>query len=220
MTLIDRQFMESPFFGIRRMTWYLRNEDQAVNAKRVRRLMRLMGLMPIYRNPNTSRPAKGRQPCPYLLQGLTIDRANLVWCADITYLPKRRGFLYLVALMDWHSRRVMSWRLPNMLEAEFCDAALEGTIARVGPPEIMKTGIAVSRLCLGRPATKGRSAHLHRRQGALSGQHLLRSAVVKYECVTCTLGKPDQKPARACGPGSTSTTTGGLMPPSTDSRRT
>jgi len=95
--------------------------------------------MPIYRRPNTSRPAKGRQPYPYLLRGLTIDRPNRVWCADITYLPMRRGFLYLAAIMDWHSRRVLSWRLSNTLEAEFCADALDETIARFGPPEIMNT---------------------------------------------------------------------------------
>src|SRR6056297_4142643 len=91
--------------------------------------------MPIYRRPNTSRPARGRQPYPYLLRGLTIDRPNRVWCADITYLPMRRGFLYLAAIMDWHSRRVLSWRLSNTLEAEFCADALDEAIA----PEIMNT---------------------------------------------------------------------------------
>ena len=139
MVLIDRQFMETPFYGVRQMTWHLRNEGHAVNPKRVRRLMRLMGLMPIYRKPNTSKPAKGRRPFLYLLRGLTIDRPNQVWCADITYLPMRRGFLYLVAIMDWHSRRVLSWRLSNTLEAEFCADALEEAIACFGPPEIMNT---------------------------------------------------------------------------------
>ncbi len=139
MALIDRQFMETPFYGVRQMTWHLRNEGHAVNPKRVRRLMRLMGLMPIYRRPNTSKPAKGRQPYPYLLRGLTIDRPNQVWCADITYIPMRRGFLYLVVIMDWHSRRVLSWRLSNTLEAEFCVEALNEAIRRHGPPEIMNT---------------------------------------------------------------------------------
>ena len=139
MALIDRQFMETPFYGVRQMTWHLRNEGHAVNPKRVRRLMRLMGLMPIYRRPNTSKPAKGRQPYPYLLQGLTIDRPGQVWCSDITYLPMRRGFLYLVAIMDWHSRRVLSWRLSNTLEAEFCVEALNEAIRLHGPPEIMNT---------------------------------------------------------------------------------
>ena len=139
MQLIDRQFMETPFFGVRQRTWLLRYEGHVVIPKRVRRLMRLMSLMPICRKPNTSRPANGSRPFPYLLRGLTIDRPNQVWCADITYLPMRRGFLYLVAIMDWHSRRVLSWRLSNTLEAEFCAEALDEAIARFGPPEIMNT---------------------------------------------------------------------------------
>ena len=137
MARIDRQFMETPFYGVRQMTWHLRNEGHAVNPERVRRLMRPVGLMPIYRRPNTSRPAKGRQPFPYLLQGPTIDRPNQVWCADIAYLPMRRGFLHLVAIMDWHSRRVLSWRLSNTLEAEFRVEALDEAIRSHGPPEIM-----------------------------------------------------------------------------------
>jgi putative transposase len=91
MQVIDRQFMETPFFGVRQMTWCLRDEGHAVNPKRVRRLMRLIGLMPIYRKPNTSRPAKDRRPYPYLLRELTIGRPNQVWCADITCLPMRQG---------------------------------------------------------------------------------------------------------------------------------
>ena len=91
MQLIDRQFLETPFHGVRQMTWHLQNEGQAVNVKRIRRLMRRMRLMPIYRKPNTSRPAKGHKTCPYLLGGLRIDRPTRVWCADITYLPMRRG---------------------------------------------------------------------------------------------------------------------------------
>ena len=139
MRIIGRQFMETPFYRVRQMPWHLRNEGYAVNPKRVRRLTRLMGLMPIYQRPNTSNPAKGSRPFPYLLRGLTIERSNYVRCADITNLPIRRGFLYLVAIMDWHSRRVLSWRLPFTLKAEFCADALKEAIARFGPPEIMNT---------------------------------------------------------------------------------
>ena len=139
MRVIDKQFLETPFYGVRQMTWHLRNEDHPVNEKRIRRLMRLMGLMPIYQKPNTSKAAKGHKTYPYLLRGLRVDRPNQVWCADITYLPMRRGFLYLVAIMDWHTRKVLAWRISNTLEADFCVAALNEAIHKFGPPEIMNT---------------------------------------------------------------------------------
>jgi len=139
MRLIDRQFLEAPFYGVRQMAWHLQNENHPVNVKRVRRLMRLMGLMPIYQKPNTSKPAKGHKTYPYLLRALRIDRPNQVWCADITYLPMRRGFLYLVAIMDWATRKVLAWRISNTLEADFCVEALDEAILRFGPPEIMNT---------------------------------------------------------------------------------
>ena len=139
MRLIDKQFLETPFYGVRQMTWHLRNDDHLVNEKRIRRLMRLMGLMPIYQKPNTSKAAKGHKIYPYLLRGLRVDRPNQVWCADITYLPMRRGFLYLVAIMDWHTRKVLAWRISNTLEAEFCVDALNEAIHKFGPPEITNT---------------------------------------------------------------------------------
>jgi putative transposase len=139
MRHIDAQFLETPFYGVRQMTWHLRNDGDAVNEKRIRRLMRLMGLMPIYQKPNTSRPSKGHKTYPYLLKGLRVERLNQVWCADITYLPMRRGFLYLVAIMDWHTRKVLSWRVSNTLEADFCIEALNEAIHTFGPPEIMNT---------------------------------------------------------------------------------
>ena len=139
MRMIDKQFLETPFYGVRQMTWHLRNEDHLVNEKRIRRLMRLMGLMPIYQKPNTRKAAKGHKIYPYLLRGLRVERPNQVWCADITYLPMRRGFLYLVAIMDWHTRKVLAWRISNTLEAEFCVDALNEAIHKFGPPEIMNT---------------------------------------------------------------------------------
>jgi len=139
MLKVDKQFLETPFYGVRQMTWHLQNEGHAVNEKRIRRLMRLMRLMPIYQKPNTSKPAKGHKTYPYLLGGLRIDRPNQVWCADITYLPMRRGFLYLVAIMDWFTRKVLAWRISNTLEAEFCLEALNEAIHKFGPPEIMNT---------------------------------------------------------------------------------
>ena len=139
MRQIDKQFLETPFYGVRQMTWHLRNEGHRVNEKRIRRLMRLMGLMPIYQKPNTSKPTKGHKIYPYLLRNLRVDHPNQVWAADITYLPMRRGFLYLVAIMDWHTRKVLAWRISNTLEAEFCVEALNEAIHRFGPPLIMNT---------------------------------------------------------------------------------
>ncbi|MDZ7904400.1 MAG: IS3 family transposase [Cypionkella sp.] len=139
MRTVDRQFLDTPFYGVRQMTWHLQNEGYAVNEKRIRRLMRLMRLMPIYQKPNTSKPAKGHKTYPYLLAGLRIDRPNQVWCADITYIPMRKGFLYLVAIMDWFTRKVLAWRISNTLEAEYCVDALNEAIHKFGRPEIMNT---------------------------------------------------------------------------------
>jgi putative transposase len=114
-------------------------DGHAVNEKRIRRLMRLMRLMPIYQKPNTSKPAKGHETYPYLLGRMRIDRPNQVWCADIAYLPMRKGLLYLVAIMDWFTRKVLAWRISNTLEADFCLEALNEAIHKFGPPEIMNT---------------------------------------------------------------------------------
>ena len=107
---MDRQYLKTPYYGSRRMTAWLRTQGHRVNRKRVQRLMRAMGLEAIYRKPNTSKPAPGHRTYPYLLKGVTVNRVNQVWAADITYLPMSRGFLYLVAIMDWHSRYVLSWK--------------------------------------------------------------------------------------------------------------
>jgi putative transposase len=139
MAEIDRQFLETPFYGAGQMTWHLRAEGHPVNIKRVRRLMRLMGLMPIYRQPRTSIPAKGHKLYPYLLRGVSVDRPNQVWCADITYIPLAKGFLYLVAIMDWWSRKVLAWRLSNTMDVQFCVDALDDALGRHGPPEIFNT---------------------------------------------------------------------------------
>lgn len=137
MRLIDRQFLDTPFYDVRQMTWHLRNEGHAVNVKRIPGLMRLMRLTPIFQKPDTSRPAKGHKTYPYLLGGLRVARPDQVWCADITYLPMRRGFLYLIAIMDWFTRKVLAWRISNTLETDFCVEALNEAISRFGPPEIM-----------------------------------------------------------------------------------
>jgi putative transposase len=139
MRRIDALFLKYPFYGSRQMARRLCREGVAVGRHRVRRLMRLMGLEAIYRAPKTSTPHPEHRVYPYLLKGLTIDRANHVWCADITYIPVQRGFLYLVAIMDWASRHVLAWRLSNTLDARFCVEALSEALARYGKPAIFNT---------------------------------------------------------------------------------
>jgi putative transposase len=139
MRLIDEQFLQTPFYGSRQMARWLRRQGHRVDRKRVRRLMRKMGLMPIYQAPKTSSANPDHKVYPYLLRNMTIDRPNQVWCADITYIPMRRGFLYLVAVMDWHSRKVLAWRLSNTMEASFCIEALQEAFATYGTPAIFNT---------------------------------------------------------------------------------
>lgn len=139
MRRLDELFLAWPFFGSRRMTAMLRADGWIINRKRVRRLMRVMGLRALGPKPNTSKPAPGHKIYPYLLRDLVIDRPNQVWCADITYIPMGRGFLYLVAIMDWASRAVLAWRLSNTLDADFCVRALEEAMARFGRPEIFNS---------------------------------------------------------------------------------
>jgi putative transposase len=139
MALIDRQYLVRPYYGSRRMMAWLATQGHLVNRKRVRRLMRLLGLVAIYQRPNTSKPAAAHKLYPYLLSGLAIERVNQVWCSDVTYIPMAKGFLYLVVVMDWVSRAVLAWRLSNTLSAEFCVEALEEALARYSRPEIFNT---------------------------------------------------------------------------------
>ena len=139
MRLIDEAFLEAPYYGARQMMRHLRRLGHRIGRHRVARLMRKMGLRPIYQKPNTSAPHPEHRVYPYLLRDLTVVRPNQVWCSDITYIPMRRGFLYLVAIMDWHSRRVLSWRLSNTMDVGFCIEALEEALARYGKPEIFNT---------------------------------------------------------------------------------
>jgi putative transposase len=139
MALIDRQYLARPYYGSRRMAAWLATQGHLVNRKRVQRLMRLLGLVAIYQRPNTSKPAAAHKIYPYLLGGLAIERANQVWCSDVTYIPMAKGFLYLVVIMDWASRAVLTWRLSNTLGADFCVEALEEALSRYGRPEIFNT---------------------------------------------------------------------------------
>jgi len=138
MKLIDQQYMATPFYGARKIAAWLKSGRHSVNRKHVRRLMQIMGLRAIYRRPRTSKPAPGNKIYPYLLNGLKITRSNQVWCADVTYIPMAHGFLYLVVIMDWYSRYVLSWRLSNTLDADFCVEALEEAL-RKGRPDIFNT---------------------------------------------------------------------------------
>ena len=139
MRLIDEQYLKTPFYGSRSMTKHFRRLGHKINRKRVQRLMQLMGLEAVYPKPRTSKPHPEHKIYPYLLRNLNIDRPNQVWAADITYIPLKRGFMYLVAVMDWYSRKVLAWRLSNTLDADFCVSALEEAIRRYGRPEIFNT---------------------------------------------------------------------------------
>jgi putative transposase len=139
MRRIDALFTAWPFLGSRRMAAMLRAEGQRVSRKRVRRLMRLMGIAALGPKPKTTKPAPEHKIFPYLLRDLVIDRPNQVWAADITYIPIGRGFLYLVAIIDWASRAVLAWRLSNTMDVAFCIDALDEALARFGRPEIFNT---------------------------------------------------------------------------------
>jgi len=139
MKHIDQQYLKTPSWGSRSMRNHLQRLGYKVNRKRVQRLMRLMGLEAIYPKPRTSRPHPAHKVYPYLLRNLNIDRSNQVWAADITYIPMCKGFMYLVAVMDWHSRKVLSFRLSNTLDSDFCVSALEEALRHYGPPDIFNT---------------------------------------------------------------------------------
>jgi putative transposase len=139
MRLIDEQYMRTPFYGARQMVRHLRREGYVVSRKRVRRLMQKMGLCVVYQRPRTTIPEVDHEVYPYLLRDLVIDRPNQVWCADITYISMQRGYLYLVAIMDWASRKVLAWRLSNTMDTEFCIEALEEALRQYGKPEVFNS---------------------------------------------------------------------------------
>ena len=139
MRRIDELHLAWPFYGSRRMAAVLRREGWEVNRKRAKRLMRVMGIEALYQKPNTSKGHPEHKVYPYLLRGLTIERPNQVWCADITYIPMAKGFVYMVAVMDWFSRRVLSWRLSITMETDFCVEALREATELYGQPEIFNT---------------------------------------------------------------------------------
>ncbi len=199
MRRLDELFLAHPFLGSRRMAAMLRAEGRPINRKRVQRLMRLMGIAAIGPKPRTSKPAPGHKVYPYLLRDMVIDRPNQVWAADITYLPMARGFLYLVAIIDWASRAVLAWRLSNSLDVSFCLEALDEALARFGKPEIFNTDPfaacwphplrgsdrwspdhrwqPIHQRGLHRPAPGCRCPHLDGRAWSLARQRLRRAAV-------------------------------------------
>lgn len=139
MRLIDEQFMDTPYYGARQMARYLRRQGYWINRKRVQRLMLKMGLAALYQKPNTSKAHPEHKVYPYLLRGVNIEASNQVWCTDVSYIPMKKGFLYLVAVMDWHSRKVLSWRLSNTMDVDFCIEALREALGKFGPPQIFNS---------------------------------------------------------------------------------
>ena len=139
MRLIDEEYTKHPFYGTRKIRDHLRRNGHKVNRKRVKRLMQLMGIQSVAPKPNTSKPSKQHKIYPYLLGGLHINRRNQVWCTDITYVRMPGGFVFLVAVMDWYSRKVLSWEVSVTMDDNFCVSALERAIRRYGKPEIFNT---------------------------------------------------------------------------------
>jgi putative transposase len=187
---LDRIFTDHPVYGSRRLQVALLREGISVGRRRVRRLMRKLGLWAVRPKRNTSERHPGHKVYPYLLRGKTIDRANQVWAADITYIPMRQGFLYLVAIIDWATRRVLSWRLSNTLTAGFCVEALSEALARFGKPGIFNTdqslpsrkrGGAIHQRGVHQDTTGSWDRDQHGRTRALPRQHLCRALVVDRE---------------------------------------
>ena len=172
MRLVDEQFLETPWYGSRQMTRYLRRQGHTVGRERVRRLMAKMGLAAIYQRPRTTIPHPAHRIYPYLLRDLVIDQPNQVWCTDITYIPMRRGFLYLVAVMDWSTRKVLSWRVSNTMEVDFCIEALEEAMDLFGRPAIFNSdqGSQFHLTPVHRGADRGGGSHFHGRSRPLDGQ--------------------------------------------------
>jgi putative transposase len=139
MRLMDEQYLKTPIYGSRSMVTFLEKLGYDTNRKRIQRLMRLMGLEAIYPKKKTSTPNPEHKIYPYLLRKLYINRPNQVWAADISYLPMEQGFMYLIAIMDWHSRKVLSWRVSNTMDSDFCVTALKEAIHKYGCPEIFNT---------------------------------------------------------------------------------
>lgn len=139
MSLLDKQYLKTPFYGYRKMTVFLQEGGYQVNHKRVRRLMRVMGIEAIYCPPNTSQANKAHKIYPYLLKGLSITGANQVWATDITYIPMKKGFMYLMAIIDLYSRYVLEWSISNTMESQWCSQTLKKALTKHGKPVVFNT---------------------------------------------------------------------------------
>jgi putative transposase len=182
MHRIDALHLDHPFAGSRMLRDLLRAEGIAIGRVAVATLMQRMGIEALYRRPSTSKPAPGHKIHPYLLRGLVIDRPNQVWAMDITYIPMARGFVYLAAVVDWFSRRVLAWRLSITLETEFCLDAVQEALARHGKPEIFNTDQGSQFTSAAFTGTAGSGdRHQHGWPRRLAGQRLCRAAVADGE---------------------------------------
>ena len=200
LALLDREYTAHPFRGSRGMTAWLRREGHAVNRQRVQRLLRLMGLEAVYPKPRLSVGGAGHKVYPYLLRNVAIERANQVWSTDITYIPMPNGFMYLTAVIDWYSRYVLSWRLSNTLDGEFCLEALDEALRR-GCPEVFNTDQGVqftSASFTGRLEAAGAKVSMDGKGRCLDNVFVERLwRTVKYEYVY--LWRPEAVPALAAG---------------------
>lgn len=183
MRRLDRLHLEFPFAGSRMLRGLLAAEGCKVGRRHVKTLMRRMGIEALYRRPRTTKPEPGHKIYPYLLRGMEIKRPNQVWAMDITYIPMARGFVYLAVVLDWATRRVLSWRLSITMEAAFCVETLEDALARHGKPEIFKhrPRLAVHGRGLHRHTRQQWHRHQHGRQRSLAGQRVRRAAVAQRQ---------------------------------------
>jgi len=191
MRRLDRLHLEFPFAGSRMLRGLLAAEGCKIGRRHVKTLMRRMGIEALYRRPRTTKPEPGHKIYPYLLRGVEITRPNQVWAMDITYIPMERGFVYLAVVLDWFSRRVLSWRVSITMEAAFCVETLEDALACHGKPEISarseassrqhRPGLPIYRGGVHRPARRQRHRHQHGRQRGLAGQRVRRTAVEKHQ---------------------------------------
>ena len=185
MRLIDEVHLELPFYGSRRMRDELETRGHRVNRKRVQRLMREMGLAALYAKPRTSVPGHGHKVYPYLLKDVSVERPNQVWATDIGYIPMARGFMYRVAVMDWYSRRVLSWQISNTLDGDLCVEALEAALARYEAPQIFNTDQGAQFTAAAFTDQGAWGGDQYGWQGALARQRLRRRPVAQREVRGC-----------------------------------